>query len=134
MPVLNFTQHRCTLDQLNAGIVDCPDPQYDKLRQLLTFDELPTHPEVWQRACQIADLFESVAVDLGFDFSTEESSLHAMIGGAPFLMSSLEAALEDRNITSYYAFSKRESVDLPQPDGSIRKVAVFLHVGLYRAN
>ena len=28
-----------------------------------------------------------------------------------------------------YAFSKRESVDLPQPDGSIRKVAVFRHEG-----
>lgn len=134
MPVLNFTQHRCTQDQLDAGILDCPSPQHDRLKQLLTFDELPAAPEVWQRACQIADLFEQVAVDLGFDYATEGTSLHAMIGGAPFLMSSLESALEDRNITSFYAFSKRESVDQPQADGSVRKVAVFRHVGLYRAN
>ena len=134
MPILNFTQHRCTPEQLAAGILDCPDNYFEKLQQLLTFDALPTAPEVWQRACLIADLFEQVAVDLAFDYSSEETSLQAMIGGAPFLMSSLESALEDRNITSFYAFSKRESVDQPQADGSVRKVAVFRHVGLYRAN
>lgn len=133
MPVLNFTQHRCTQDQLDAGILDCPDPYYDKLKQLLTFDELPTAPEVWQRACQIADLFEQVAVDLGFDYATDEASLHAMIGGAPFLMADLEDAFNESGVLTCYAFSKRESVDQQQPDGSVKKVTVFRHAGLYLA-
>lgn len=133
MPVLNFTQHRCTQDQLDAGILDCPDPQHDRLKQLLTFDELPTAPEVWQRACQIANLFEQVAVDLGFDYATDETSLHAMIGGAPFLMADLEDAFHESGVLTYYAFSKRESVDQQQPDGSVKKVAVFRHAGLYLA-
>jgi hypothetical protein len=131
MPVLNFTQHRCTQDQLDAGILDCPDSYYDKLKQLLTFDELPAAPEVWHRARQIANLFEQVAVDLGFDYATNETSLHAMIGGAPFLMANLEDALDENGVLIYYAFSKRESVDQQQPDGSVKKVTVFRHAGLY---
>jgi len=131
MPVLNFTQHRCTADQLAAGIIDCPDEFRDQLTNLLTFNELPTSNKVWRRAQQLAHLFETVAVHLGFDYATKETSLHAMIGGAPFLMSYLEGSLNDINIKVYHAFSRRESVDKVQEDGTVRKVAVFKHVGLY---
>jgi hypothetical protein len=131
MPVLNFTQHRCTADQLAAGIIDCPEQFRDQLTSLLTFDELPTSSEVWNRAQQLAHLFETVAVHLGFDYATKETSLHAMIGGAPFLMPLLEDAFDDIDVTAYYAFSRRESVDQVQEDGTVRKVAVFKHVGLY---
>lgn len=31
-----------------------------------------------------------------------------------------------------YAFSTRESQDVPQPDGSVKKVSVFNHKGFYR--
>ncbi len=133
MPVLNFTQHRCTPEQLAAGILDCPDSYFEKLQKLLTFDELPNHPEVWQRACLIADLFEQVAVDLAYDYSSEEASLQVMIGGAPFLMSNLEDAFAENGIAVYYAFSRRESIEQPQPDGSVKKVATFRHAGLYPA-
>lgn len=133
MPVLNFTQHRCTPDQLAAGIIDCPEEFRDRLANLLTFDELPTSNEVYGRAFQVAWLFETVAIHLGFDYATEETSLHAMIGGAPFFMSSLEDALTEINVRVYYAFSRRESVDLVQGDGVAVKVAAFKHVGLYEA-
>jgi len=52
-----------------------------------------------------------------------------MIGGAPFLMSALEDALVIAGITPLYAFSVRESVEAEQADGSVRKVAVFRHLG-----
>jgi hypothetical protein len=52
-----------------------------------------------------------------------------MIGGAPYLMGALEKALRECGFTPVYAFSKRESIDQPQPDGSVRKVAVFRHLG-----
>ena len=41
----------------------------------------------------------------------------------------LEAALRQQGFTPLYAFSVRESADQTQPDGSVRKVAVFRHVG-----
>ena len=52
-----------------------------------------------------------------------------MIGGAPWLMSSIENALRDHRITPIYAFSVRESAEQVQPDGSVRKVNIFRHAG-----
>lgn len=132
MKVMNFTQHRCTEDQLNAGIIDCPEQYREKLCRLLTFDDLPDQETVWQRAVQIVQLFEAAAVDLGFKYEGDDA-LHPMIGGAPFLMSSLESAFSDANLQVFYAFSKRQSVDQVQGDGSVKKVAIFRHIGLYRA-
>lgn len=132
---MNFTQHRCTQEQLDAGILDCPDLRdyRERLSKLLTFDEVPDRELVWQRAVQIVSLFETVACDLGFEYETDDDSLHPMIGGAPFLMSHLENAFYDANLKVYYAFSKRESAEQVQEDGSVKKVAVFRHVGVYEA-
>ena len=52
-----------------------------------------------------------------------------MIGGAPFLMGALESALLDYGITPVYAFSKRESVEEVQKDGSVKKINIFRHAG-----
>ena len=134
MPILNFTQHSCTQDQLDSGILDC-DPEYkQELVRLLTFDELPTSSEVWTRAVQIVGLFERVAVSMGYTYQDEQTSLHPMIGGAPFLMSLLEDAFDDAGLSPYYAFTKRTSIDQPQSDGSIKKVSVFKHAGLYKVS
>jgi hypothetical protein len=53
----------------------------------------------------------------------------AMIGGAPFFMSSLEKALLDAGVTPVYAFSVRDSKEEPDGNGGVRKVNVFRHVG-----
>lgn len=53
----------------------------------------------------------------------------AMVGGAPYFMAPLERLLLAGGIKPLYAFSRRESVEQTQPDGSVRKVAVFRHVG-----
>ena len=37
MDVLNFTQHNCTKDQLDAGILELPAEHKQKLSELLTF-------------------------------------------------------------------------------------------------
>ena len=52
-----------------------------------------------------------------------------MIGGAPWLMGTLETKLREYGIQPMYAFSRRESVEQKQPDGSVRKVNVFRHAG-----
>ena len=49
----------------------------------------------------------------------------AMIGGAPFLMSSLVTALRQQGLAPLYAFSKRVSQD--GPDG--KKFSLFKHAG-----
>ena len=54
---------------------------------------------------------------------------YVMIGGAPFFMAALESALRDVGVTPIYAFSKREVVEEPQSDGSVKKTAVFRHAG-----
>ena len=114
---LNLTQHEASDSQIAAGVVDLPAASREALKGLLTFDGLPARPEIIARAAAIAELAE------------EHGAEHVMIGGAPYLMGALERALTDRGIAPRFAFSRRESVEVQQPDGSVRKVGVFQHLG-----
>lgn len=125
--ILNLTQHPATTDQQAAGVVDLPDPLRQHLKALLTFDEIPTPAEIEARASRIAEL--ALHNGLGGDDDDPLPS-QAMIGGAPFLMSALEASLRLRAIAPLYAFSRREVVERPQTDGSVTKQAIFRHLGL----
>ncbi len=119
--MLNLTQHKATEEQVAQGVKDLPQEQVEKLAKLLTFEEAPTTEELRNRAIAIAQL------------AKETGEFSAMIGGAPFFMSSLEAALQAKGIQPRYAFSKRESVEQSQPDGSVKKVAVFKHITTFPA-
>lgn len=123
MTILNITQHKATPEQIAQGVVDVPEKYREELAHLLTFWELPTTPVIHQRAMKIAAFAEMI---LESHFPGCSS---VMIGGAPFLMTALEVALEDLDIQPLYAFSKRESIEQIQEDGSVRKVNVFRHVG-----
>ena len=84
--------------------------------RLLTFDEIPTVSEMLRRARELAGMAR------GFDA--------AMIGGAPYFMSFMENALRTAvSVKPLYSFSRRESVETAQPDGSVKKTAVFRHCG-----
>lgn len=119
--ILNLTQHDASPEQVAAGVVAPSDENAPIIRKWLTFSELPDKFEIQWRADAIA----SLAME-EFD---DEPTKRAMIGGAPYFMASLEAALREVGITPLYAFSLRESVDQVQEDGSTRKVAVFRHAG-----
>lgn len=129
MKILNLTQHSSTPEQKAAGVVDLVGESLAELKQLLTFDTLPTKEEIQRRAASIARL----AVEQNYEVCDEDFETprftHAMIGGAPFLMSALESALMDDFFTPIYAFSVRESIEEIQPDGSVRKANVFRHAG-----
>lgn len=133
--ILNLTQHDPTPEQIEAGVTrgERSDASVAEFRKLLTFETLPTPTEVRQRAQQIADYARKTftIVDYGGDsgLCVNEPLQFAMIGGAPFLMAPLEEALRRVGIVPLYAFSTRESVEQVQPDGSVRKVAVFRHQG-----
>lgn len=119
MKIINLTQHPATPEQLAAGVFDVPAAfgERERLVALLTFEDLPSSEFVRQRAEGVATYPERHGAEV------------AMIGGAPFLMAPLEKALRERGIRAVYAFSRRESVEESQPDGSVRKTNVFRHVG-----
>lgn len=119
MMILNLTQHTATPEQVAAGVVNAEAQA--TIGALLTFEFRPTMAEVRERAERLADLAAKADCDA------------AMIGGAPYLMAPLEAALALRGIRPLYAFSQRESAEEIQPDGSVRKVAVFRHAGFVPA-
>lgn len=139
MYMLNLTQHPATPEQRAAGVIDLPANA--GIADLLTFDALPTRQEIEERAKAIAAL--ALHYQCGEDRADDDGRLPpgdnggychaAMIGGAPWLMSALERELHAVHIEAYYAFSRRESVEVAQPDGTVRKTNVFRHAGFVPA-
>lgn len=117
MKILNLTQHPATAEQKVQGVVDLTPEDKAVLVERLTFNEIPTRAEMVARAAFIRDMAVNEEVEA------------VMLGGAPFFTSILEEALADAGFHVLYAFSKRESVEETQPDGSVVKKAVFKHVG-----
>lgn len=114
--MLNLTQHPATKEQIEQGVVDLGDDDRETLQKLLTFESLPDAGEIHNRAAKIAAL------------ASAAGAKKAMIGGAPFLMSALEAALKNRGIMPCYAFSARISIEVEE-DGEVHKTSVFKHLG-----
>jgi len=126
--ILNLTQHASTPGQKVAGVMDLNGSQLELLRELLTFEALPSKEEIDDRAHDIARLV--ISNGLGDDMDQDPIFDRAMIGGAPFLMRALEDALMEHYIQPLYAFSKREVVEEQvEGGGGARKVAVFRHLG-----
>ena len=113
--ILNLTQHSATPDQVLDGVVE-PDNK-SAVQAALIFDAIPSKAELTERA----ELLARIALDSGCK--------KAMIGGAPFFMSTLEIALKAAGITPVYAFSVRDSVEKHDGNGGVTKTNVFRHVG-----
>ena len=113
--ILNLTQHGATIEQSAAGVFE---PQNkEEIQRLLTFDNLPKKEDILARAEVLADIAKA------------ENAENAMIGGAPYLMGSLENARKRRGIQPLYAFSVRESVEETLPTGEVIKKNIFRHLG-----
>ena len=117
--MLNLTQHAATPDQLRAGVVEplASDGTKKLIQTLLTFNDLPTTEQIKDAAERLAEI------------AARRGAKSAMIGGAPWLSRPLEDALLARGIKPAYAFSARVSQEEHLPDGSVRKVQVFVHQG-----
>ena len=116
--ILNLTQHEATKEQIEAGVIEPASKGY--IRELLTFEELPSQKELERRAKELAWLAEAYR---------SEGITKVMIGGAPYFMSTLEKVLKEHGFTPLYAFSKRECIEEKRPDGSVKKTQVFRHIG-----
>ena len=119
MKILNLTQHQATPEQQQSGVFDCDNREL--LSKLLTFTRQPDHALIKSKA-------RALVV-----FAQMHGAKKVMIGGAPYLMSLLEAELIREGIQPLYAYSERVSEDQVQPDGSVRKVNVFRHLGFIEA-
>ena len=120
--IINLTQHETTDEQRELvftvpGIYDQDTNTKETLSDLLTFKEIPTQVQMDVIARKLA-IF---AVNCG--------AHSAMIGGAPFFMSTLERHLKACGVQPLYAFSVRESFETIKEDGSVVKVNVFKHKG-----
>ena len=125
--IFNCTQHLATTDQQDAGVQNLWPEHRASLKGLLTFETLPSSMEVSARAHQVAQFFN----ELPEVQQAREWGLIpvAMIGGAPFFMVPLEIAFAHLGIPVVYAFSVRESKEVMNSDGTVRKENVFKHAG-----
>ena len=139
--ILNLTQHSVTQDQIKAGVVDLPHPYKERLKDLLTFDQLPTKDEIKARAKAIKELVLDVLQDKSSPIrkevkamsdAKEDFNIAFMVGGAPFLMKPLVEELEKIGYP-VFAFSRRITNEVKQADGSVRKVTIFKHEGFIPA-
>lgn len=121
--ILNLTQHIATPEQKDQGVYDLSEGKQKTLKELLTFEKLPTCEEIEVRAKAIAEIAVYEAQD------TDE----VMIGGAPYLMYPLIRALAKVGLSAVFAFSEREVVEESQADGSVKKISVFKHKGFVPA-
>ena len=115
--IMNLTQHLATPEQVKAGVIDLCPRKREALTKLLTFDNIPTVYEM-DLVCQTIT-----------DIAVNAKHAAAMIGGAPALMELLAQYLRNADIRPCYAFSARVSTEVTQPDGTVKKVSEFKHIG-----
>ena len=127
MMILNLTQNQATAEQLAAGVIDLPEDKRAALVDALTVTTLPDRESIEARCDYIAEL--ACQNGLSGDDEDDPHPKMAMIGGAPWMMRTLEQALTGRGITPLYAFSVRESTERTMPDGTVQKINVFRHAG-----
>ena len=106
--IKNLTQHPPTAGQDGVNAVE------PAAVALLNFATPPSVEEINERAVALA------ALAVGFE--------SAMVGGAPYLMGPLVAALKAVGVQPLFSFTERRSIEETQPDGSVRKTSVFSHV------
>ena len=115
MKIVNITQHNPTPEQVEAGVFNAENRE--AIKNVLTFSTLPSLLEIANRAKILA-------------FAAKESGAEAaLIGGAPYLMSELEAALKAEGVKPLYSFTERVSVESTNEAGEVIKTNVFKHVG-----
>lgn len=125
--ILNLTQHVATHEQVAQGVVDLNKEDKALLVNLLTVEEAPSQAEIEERCNGIALLADAIMATISPP--DQATPTQCMIGGAPWMMSELERALRGQSINPVYSFSRRESVEMTLPDGTVEKTMVFRHAG-----
>ena|GEM_PF-804788 len=117
MSTLNLTQHVATPQQIADGVVEPSDETKQRIKALLTFEEIPKCDEVERRANELASIAKA------------SGHANALIGGAPWFMAPLERALVYAGIMPVYSFSQRRSIERIDDAGKVIKSTEFVHIG-----
>ena len=118
MEIINLTQHIPTKEQIEQGVENL-DERHEEIKHLLTFEEIPTKSEMKDRAERLARIVKEEGV---YDA--------ALIGGAPYFMSTLEKVLKKHGIKPLYSFSKRIVEEVQdEKTGEVVKKTIFKHIG-----
>jgi len=112
--IFNLTQHITSAEQKVEGVIDPSSDERKQIRKLLTFETIPDRDEIGKRVQGLLNII--------IDHRSECSAV--MIGGAPFLMPSLQRRIHELGLDPLYAFSKRR---IEEKDG--KKIAIFHHEG-----
>jgi len=115
--ILNLTQHVGTPEQ---GVIEPSKEDKDLIKSLLTFESLEDtyDDEMFRRAESLGEI------------ATRYETRKVMIGGASFFMTTLEGVLMEKfAIQTLYSFSVRESQEIPDGNGGVKKTSIFKHVG-----
>jgi len=120
--ILNLTQHDATPEQIADGVYDLPNDMKQRVKALLTFNDIPLKNEIFSRTDRLISIINAV---------TGGKKTKVMIGGAPFLMPILQSELHMAGHTPMYAFSSREVKSETMQDGSVEKTTVFRHTGFF---
>lgn len=121
--IINLTQHAATPEQIKQGVFDLEGEALEQLKKWLTFTHLPSKQTLKESAEGITALVTQ------YRWKHDVRLHHAMLGGAPYLMPYLERSLAGVGVTAGYAFTMRDSKETTQPDGSVVKTNVFVHIG-----
>ena len=117
MILINLTQHNLTQEQLKDA-VEVGNDVRDEVVKLITFSGLPTAGEIKGNASRLAEICRDMHAS------------HAVIGGAPYFMGSLEQALRRVGVTPLYAFTERVAVEITNPEtGEVTKTSKFNFAG-----
>jgi L-lysine 2,3-aminomutase len=119
--MLNLTQHVGTPDQMEDGLIEPSQEVKERVKALLTFEEMPVQSSVDAAVLALAQ----IALDSG--------AKRVMVGGAPWLMATLERALYAAGIQPYYSFTKRQSAEVPDGQGGVKKTQTFRHEAFFKA-
>ena len=147
--IINLTQHVATADQQEAGVFS--NEHIAAIAAMCNFVGKPTGLDIGITAREIGSKLNDLVNSWKFNdrerdielneggmpeeasglnyYATRLKPWKVMIGGAPWFMSALEKELIANGFKPVYAFSERVSVDHHQPDGSVRKVNEFRHIG-----
>ena len=122
--ILNLTQHPSTPSQKNEGVFDLDETDFQKLKELLTFETIPKENENNERAKKITEIAKQYKIK------------KAMIGGALWLICPLITILKENNIEPMFSFSKRETKEIKKDNASdvVEKVSIFEHKGFVHSN
>ena len=121
--VLNLTIHRLTDEQEAAGVVPLPPEWFEDLESQVLTEDLPSPEDIEEKARRIVRLADDYCADAGMERLV-------MVGGAPWLMPTLEKYLRAARFRVFYAFSKRRSKEVTDPKtGVVYKAGSFQHLG-----